>query len=169
MRSRSSSHSRAGRIRAVKKLLILSLVLLSGCATAPPADDSTAVNNLLNRWSAALKKGDARAVASMVTEDAEFWSAGAPPLIGREAVKKRFEEFFAQYVLVQEFEEVDRTTGRDHIIVRGIEHNFLTAKATNEKLETAQRAMSIIRRDRDGRWRFARGMTNFGPGQGVLR
>jgi uncharacterized protein (TIGR02246 family) len=145
----------------VKKALILSLVLVSGCATAPPADDSAAINDLLTRWQTALRKGDARAVANLVTEDAEFWSASAAPIIGRAAVRQRYADFFGQYSLDQRFNVTERVIGGDHAILRGIEVNSLTVKANNSPLQVEQRAMTVLRRDRDGRWRIARGMTNF--------
>lgn len=145
----------------MKKALIVSFVLLSGCATAPPADDATAIDNLLSRWQAALRKGDARAVAALVTEDAELWSASALPITGRDAVRQRYSEFFSQYSLNQRFTLEERVIGRDHALLRGIELNQITVKANNSPLQVEQRAMTVLRRDRTGRWRIARVMTNF--------
>lgn len=99
-------------------------------------------------------------MANLVTEDAEFWSASANPIIGRDAVRQRYSDFFGQYSLDQQFNVTERIIGRDHAILRGIEVNKLIVKATNSPLQVEQRAMTVLRRDR-GRWRIARGMTNF--------
>jgi hypothetical protein len=46
---------------------------------------------------------------------------------------------------------------------RGEEMNVLTPKQGGALIEHPQRAFTILLRDTDGPWRFARGMTNHRP------
>ena len=61
----------------------------------------------------------------------------------------------------QTFEEIERVISRDIAFVRGMEINVLTPRTGGLATELRQRALTILRLDADGAWRFARGMTNF--------
>jgi uncharacterized protein (TIGR02246 family) len=120
---------------------------------------------LLDAWRDALREGDIDAVATLVTEDAEFWSHGTAPLIGRAALGDAFRPFFTNYQLLQEFECHELVVRGDLAFMRGLERNRLVPHAGGETMEIQQRAFSVIRRGADGRWRFSRGMTNEPPTQ----
>ena len=47
--------------------------------------------------------------------------------------------------------------------VRGIEHNYVRAISGGLEVRRLQRAFMVIRKEGDGKWRFARGMTNLPP------
>ena len=114
---------------------------------------------LFAAWKDATRRGDVDAILSLVTEDAEFWTHGAPAVKGRAAVRKLYEQFAAAYSIEQEFEEIERIVAGDHAFIRGREHNTVTPRG-GESVHVVQRAFMIVRRDDDGRWRFFRGMTN---------
>ena len=118
-----------------------------------------AIDRLFADWMEAGKRGDVAAVVSLVTEDAEFWTHGAPAVKGRQAMAAMLEGFFAGFQLEQSFETLERIVLDGWAFVRGIEHNRLTPKG-GETVEIQQRAFMVLRREEDGRWRFARGMTN---------
>ena len=128
---------------------LLLLFLLRPAAHTP--------DQLFADWAAAMSRGDADALASMVTEDAEFWSHDRPPLIGRDAVAAAFREVFATYKVEQRWERVERIATPDLIVERGIEVN--TVGGTTYRA----RAFTVLRRGSDGRWRFARGITTVLP------
>ena len=109
-----------------------------------------------------LSKDIAR-VASLVTEDCEFWTNAAPPLKGREAVRATLQTFYATYSHRQEFERQELLLAGDLAFARGIERNVLTPVAGVPEISQSQRAFMVIRREPDGCWRFARGMTNLLP------
>ena len=118
------------------------------------------IDELFAAWKHAIANGDAAAAAALVAEDAEFWSHGAPTLTGRAAVQLLLAGFFTSYTLVQEFEELERIVAGDLAFIRGIEHNTLTPRPTGEPAHIDQRAFMLLRRNREGTWQFARGMTN---------
>ncbi|HEY3570355.1 MAG TPA: SgcJ/EcaC family oxidoreductase [Thermoanaerobaculia bacterium] len=117
------------------------------------------IDELFAAWTEAGKRGDAAALVSLTTEDAEFWTHGAPAVKGRQAVTAMLEGFFAGFRFEQSFEALERIVLDGWAFVRGIEHNRVTPKG-GETVEIRQRAFMVLRREEDGRWRFARGMTN---------
>jgi uncharacterized protein (TIGR02246 family) len=118
-----------------------------------------AIDRLFFEWMEAGKRGDVAAVVSLVTEDAEFWTHGAPAVKGRQAVAAMMEGFFAGFHFEQSFETLERIVLDGWAFVRGFELNRVTPKG-GETVEIRQRAFMVLRRDEDGRWRFSRGMTN---------
>lgn len=121
------------------------------------------IRKLLTAWASAVRRADAAAIASLVTEDAEFWSQGAAPLVGRAMVETAMAAFLGQYELDQHFEMQELVISGDLAFARGLERNRVTPRSGGEPKEVLQRAFSVIRRELDGRWRFARGMTNQPP------
>lgn len=118
------------------------------------------INRTLSEWSTAFSIGDVEALVSLVNEDAEFWTHGMPAIVGRAALRDAFSAFFDVYSAVQEFNEVERIIGDGWALLRGTEFNTLTPVGGGDPVEYIQRAFSILSCDSDGRWRFARGMTN---------
>lgn len=119
-----------------------------------------AIEKLFRDWAEAGRRGDAHAMAEMVTEDAEFWSHGAAPLQGREAVAPRMAAFFQSYEIDQDFERQELVVAGGLAFVRGMEINRVKPRDGTPQMEIRQRAFSILFRGEDGVWRFARGMTN---------
>jgi uncharacterized protein (TIGR02246 family) len=117
------------------------------------------IDELFAAWMEAGKRGDAAALVSLIAEDAEFWTHGAPAVKGRQAAAAMFEGFFAGFHLEQSFETLERIVLDGWAFVRGIEHNRVTPRG-GETVEIRQRAFMVLRREEDGSWRFARGMTN---------
>jgi uncharacterized protein (TIGR02246 family) len=124
-----------------------------------------AIEKLFQDWAEAGRRGDARALAQLVAEDAEFWSHGAPTLKGRDEVVSRMTTFFAAYEIDQGFERQEMVISGDLAFVRGMEINRVTPRDGAAVMEIRQRAFSVLFRGPDG-WKFARGMTNKGPQEG---
>ncbi|NIM51389.1 MAG: SgcJ/EcaC family oxidoreductase [Gemmatimonadales bacterium] len=118
------------------------------------------IYTLLAAWREAVRQGDIEGVVDLITEDAEFWSQGATPVTGQAALTDAFRPFFADYELLQDFECHELVVRDDLAVMRGLERNHLIPRAGGDTVEVRQRAFSIMRRSTDGRWRFARGMTN---------
>ena len=121
--------------------------------------EEKAIDQTFSDWMEAGKRGDVATLVSLITEDAEFWSHGAPALKGREAVTAMFQGFFSGFTIEQSFEALERIVAGDWAFVRGTEHNRVTPRG-GETVEVRQRAFMVLRREPDGRWRYARGMTN---------
>ena len=143
-------------------LAVVIATTVSGLGPLPDSPDAE-IDRTLAEWADAFQRGDIAALVALVSEDAEFWTNGAPPVVGRKQLKRAFEDFFAQFSAVQRFEEVERTVIGDFAFLRGEEVNTLTPNGGGDAFEYRQRAFSILRRGDDGRWRFWRGMTNQGP------
>ena len=127
------------------------------------AEANAGIDRTLRDWAIALADGDLGRVSSLVTEDAEFWTQGAPPLIGRSAVETAFKPFLDGHKFSQRFEEQERCLGPGWCLLRGVELNTLEPRSGGPPREVRQRAFTVLRRESDGRWRFARGITNQGP------
>jgi ketosteroid isomerase-like protein len=98
-------------------------------------------------------------------EDAAFWTHGAAELVGREVVTAAFGPVLDQYDLEQEFRIIELLVSGDLAFMRGVEHNRITPKSRDPPIERVQRGFSILPRDLDGEWKFARGMTNLPPAE----
>lgn len=123
------------------------------------------IESLLQAWKQALASADLEVIAEMVTSDAEFWSNGQPPLVGREALKEAFKPIFARYTMDQEFRCDELVVAGEWAFMRGLEVNRLVSREGGEENTVRQRAFSVMFRSADGRWRFSRGMTNQPPVQ----
>lgn len=119
------------------------------------------VDEALERWTEALRRSDTDALVELVTEDCEFWSPGQPPQTGREAVRRAFATVFEKYRVEQLFEERERIAFGDYILLRGIEKNIITPRKGVGENVVSQRVFTLARRDPDGAWRFARGISQF--------
>jgi ketosteroid isomerase-like protein len=65
-----------------------------------------------------------------------------------------------QFSVSQSYDPVETVIAGDWAFQRGIERIRVVPKGGGAAQETAQRALLILRRGADGRWRYARGMTN---------
>jgi len=122
--------------------------------------DLAAIDSTLRCWAQAVGRSDVAAATALITEDGEFWSHGVAAMVGRAAVAEVFHNFFSRYALEQEFQVQEQIVSGDWAFVRGLEVNHLKPRAGGEEVLHRQRAFSVLRRDADGSWRFARGMTN---------
>lgn len=125
--------------------------------------DQREIGEVFRAWVEAGRRGDAGALAALVTEDAEFWTHGAAAVRGRDAVRATMTSFFARFALAQDFEREELLLDGDLAVVRGVEVNRVTPRDGSPALEIRQRSFSVLFREADGAWRFARGMTNRPP------
>ena len=127
------------------------------------SEDRVGVEWTHNSWMQAIRRKDVSALTSLITEDCEFWGNGAEPITGRLQVSEAFQKFFAKYDWEQDFEIQEQIFAGPWAFVRGMEVNRLKPRAGGEMILHSQRAFSILRREADGVWRYARGMTNALP------
>jgi ketosteroid isomerase-like protein len=99
----------------------------------------------------------------LVTDDAEFWSNGAVPLVGREPLRAAFAGVFERFHFTQQFYCTELVIRDDLAFMRGTERNTLRPLDGSAPVAQEQRAFSLMRRGPDGTWRFWRGMTNIPP------
>lgn len=125
--------------------------------------DTDAIEDLMTDWASAVMEADLEAIGSLVTEDAEFWTHGAAPLVGRRALVTAFEPFLKEFELYQQFDCKELILAGNFAFMRGTEVNQVTPRKGGETVVRRQRAFSVLRREANGKWLFARGMTNLAP------
>jgi len=117
------------------------------------------IDDLRNAWIAAVKRRDPSAIADLLTEDYEVWSGGAATLKGPAAAAAAMGAALARFDIEQTLEVVETVVSGDWAFERGIERMRLTPREGGDVQSFEQRAFLIMHRGRDGRWRYARGMT----------
>jgi uncharacterized protein (TIGR02246 family) len=132
------------------------------------ARDEEAIRRVLAAFTEAVSRGDTEAVLDMITDDAVFWTANYPAIRGKEQLRAAYAGL-AAYRVQQEFEIEELQVCGEWAFVRGYENFTLEPKdGQGQRLEIKKRrAISILRRQPDGAWKTARGMTNETPVPGA--
>jgi uncharacterized protein (TIGR02246 family) len=128
--------------------------------------DQAAVDAVADAWVVAVANRNADALRDLVTDDYEVWAHGVPPITGPDAVVATMRAALAVYSIEQIFEPVETVIAGDWAFQRGVEHMRVAPNAGGPRREMVQRALLILRRGADGRWRYARGFTNGLPPNG---
>jgi ketosteroid isomerase-like protein len=121
------------------------------------------IDALFDAWQSAVSAKDVERIASLTTEDCEFWTNSVPSLVGQSSLRSLLLSFYATYDHRQHFERLELITAEGLAFVRGIEYNYIRPVAGGPEILRLQRAFIVLRRGSDGQWRFARGMTNLPP------
>ena len=103
---------------------------------------------------------DAARLASMVTEDCVFLAPNAPPLRGRETVRHLYTNLFGRFEVAQRFHFEEIQSMGDWAFGWGTDDITMTPAGGGETAHYAGHGVSILRRDADNIWRFARGINN---------
>jgi uncharacterized protein (TIGR02246 family) len=155
-------------------MLWISLIafLLGGLMTNQPAQqtlsqdntDQQSIRRLTENWLAAINSKNIPQLTNMVTEDAIFLPPGYPPIRGRQAVQAMFESFFKQFSSVEQTVSVEEVEiAGDWAYTWGTENLTVVPLAGGTPLHMQGKGMSILRRQPDGSWKFARGINNSLP------
>jgi uncharacterized protein (TIGR02246 family) len=122
----------------------------------------TTIDALYAAWFDAFQRGDVNAVIELLAPDYLLWAPGMPA-IGREALRPRLAATFTAYEIVPTFEREERMVSGDLAFERGWDVQELRPRVGGEKQTHRQRVFLVLRREADGTWRFARGMSQLGP------
>ena len=126
-------------------------------------DDRKAIDAVRDAWVEIVASGDAGGLADLVTADYEVWAHGAPALGGPRTVVAVMGAALAKNSVRQAYEPVETVVAGDWAFQRGVERIQVVPKDGGPPHEHVQRALLVLRRGEDGRWRYARGMTNGFP------
>ncbi|HUL71911.1 MAG TPA: SgcJ/EcaC family oxidoreductase [Vicinamibacterales bacterium] len=121
------------------------------------------IEALYAAWRGAMAASDVDGVLDLLTPDYELWSPGAAPL-GREALRPALAAAFAAYDVESSFEREEQIVAGDLAFERGWDVQRARPRAGGDARVQRQRVFLILRRGADGVWRFARGMSQPGPG-----
>lgn len=131
---------------------------------ADPDVDREAILRLTEDWLAAVRAKDIHRLTAMVTEDAVFLPAGLPPVRGKQAVEALYRQFFPQFRSVEQtvaIEEIE--IAGDWAFSWGFETFVVLPIDGGPEIRRQGKGMSILRRQPDGSWLFARGINNTAP------
>lgn len=83
-----------------------------------------------------------------------------PTLAGCDAAIAAMAAALTRYHIDQGFEPLETVIAGDWAFERGIESMTVTPRSGGSPTTMTQRAVLILRRDAEGQWQYARGMTN---------
>jgi len=116
---------------------------------------------------AAMNGKDISKLMDMIAEDIVFLPPGFPPIRGKQAVEMMYRGFFQQFTKVDQtstLEEVE--VAGDWAYAWGTERTVLFLQTGGAPIQMEGRGLSILRRQPDGSWRFARSLSNSTPRSG---
>lgn len=131
--------------------------------TASPYHDRATPADLRAVWVAAIAAGDADALRPLLSDDYEVWAHATPALSGADAAIEAMRGALQRFRIEQSFDAIETVVAGDWAFERGIERVTVTPITGGASQTMTQRALLILRRDPDGAWQFARGMTNGFP------
>lgn len=120
------------------------------------------IDGLYAAWADAFRRGDVDAVLDLLTPDYVLWAPGAAP-VGREALRPALERAFAAYEVEPRFEREDLLEDHGLALDCGWDVQHVRPRAGGDPQVRRQRVFVALRLGADGRWRFARGMSQPGP------
>ena len=111
---------------------------------------------------AAGQGGLQKAKTALLTPDYVLWPAGAPA-ISRDSLVPRLSATLNAYDVTPSFEREERLVAGDFAFERGWDIQQVRPRAGGDVTTHRQRVFLVLQRGDDGRWRFARGMSQPGP------
>jgi uncharacterized protein (TIGR02246 family) len=142
-------------VLAAVALLAVGTMTTSGAAAA--ADDKAAIEGALSSYNAALNGGDTAAVLPLYTEDGIFMSPYSQSAIGRDAVRKAYDNVFKELKFnvkfnIAELVQMAPTWAYVRSNSAGTTAHHSTGKSTSE----ANQELFIFKKGDDGAWKIAR-------------
>jgi ketosteroid isomerase-like protein len=120
------------------------------------------IDQLYKRWVQAFQLKSPEAILDLLTPDYVLWPAGAPAM-NRDSVGLRLVATLSAYDVTPSFEREERLVSGDFAFERGWDVQEVRPRSGGETKTHRQRVFLVLHRGADGRWRFARGMSQPGP------
>ena len=120
------------------------------------------IDQLYQAWRAAFQSKDVDAIVGLLTPDYVLWATGAPA-ISRDSLVSRLRATMGAYDVTPSFELEERLVAGDLAFERGWDVQQIRPCNGGEVTTHRQRVFLMLQRGGDGRWRFARGMSQPGP------
>jgi uncharacterized protein (TIGR02246 family) len=127
-------------------------------------DDRQAIQKLSEDWVAAVRSKDITRLTDMVTDDVIFLPPGFAPIRGKQAVEAMYNQFFPQFSGVEQTASVEEVeVSGDWAFAWGMESCVLVPHGGGSPIHLQGKGLSVLRRQSDGSWKFARGINNSLP------
>jgi uncharacterized protein (TIGR02246 family) len=120
------------------------------------------IDELYKAWGEAFQRKDVHAILDLLAQDYVLWPTGAPA-IDRNSLVPRLAATLRSYDVTPSFERVERLVEGDFAFERGWDVQHFRPYTGGETTTHRQRVFLVLQRGDDGRWRFARGMSQPGP------
>jgi uncharacterized protein (TIGR02246 family) len=111
-----------------------------------------------------MRAKDIDRLVSLVTDDVVFLPPGGPPIKGREAVGELYRSLFTQFDVEQAAQTEETEVAGDWAFSWGAETMTLAPRGGGAPVSLQGKGLTILRRQPDGTWKFARGINNSVPG-----
>jgi uncharacterized protein (TIGR02246 family) len=135
-----------------------------GPTTLLRSNDEQAIRKLTEDWLAAVHTKDIPRLIAMVTDDAVFLPPGLSPIRGKQAVEAMYQTFFPQFSSIEQDVSIEEIQiADDWAFSWGTEKFVLVPKAGGPPIEMQGKGMTILRKQPDASWKFARGINNTLP------
>jgi len=132
--------------------------------TAATRNERQEIETLNKDWLAAEARKDIPKLLTLVTDDVVFLPINWSAVVGKEAVGAMYRAFFDRFSVVEHTTSISEVgITDDWAFVWGSDKLILTPKAGGASVELNGHGMSILQRDAQGEWRFARGINNLSP------
>jgi len=120
------------------------------------------IDELYEAWRKAFQRKDVHAILDLLAQDYVLWPTGAPA-IDRNSLVPRLAATLKSYDVTPSFEREERLVAGDFAFERGWDVQHVGPYTGGEVTTHRQRVFLVLQRGDDGRWRFARGMSQPGP------
>jgi uncharacterized protein (TIGR02246 family) len=115
--------------------------------------DVEAIKKIIDDFNAAINAGNIDKLVSLYTDDAVRIPPNKPALVGKEAIRRLFQEQLDQFTVQNEGVIVDLKVSGDLAFVRGSWTSINTPKTGGEPLKFNGNFVSIIQKQPDGSWK----------------
>jgi uncharacterized protein (TIGR02246 family) len=149
-------------------LELLSVVLLAGAAPAAAKVDVAAERAALfsadKAWSEAASRKDVERVLSFWTDDATVYPPGQPAVVGKDALRRYVTEGFGLPGFAIGWQTSSFEVAASGDMAYGVGTNVVSMTDPQGKAITERgRAVTVWRKEKDGRWRCVVDVWNAGP------
>ena len=120
------------------------------------------IDRLYEAWGEAFQRKDVDAILELLTPDYVLWPTGSPA-VSRDSLVPRLTATLNACDVTPSFEREERLVAGDFAFERGWDIQQVRPRTGEGVTTQRQRVFLVLQRGDDGRWRFARGMSQPGP------
>ena len=150
-----------------RRSLVTALLALAACTPASEPDtteaDAQVLRGMVDQWLDAFNAGDAARLSSLYMDDAVGMPPDGPDNVGREAMRRDFDEMFEQFTYSETAPVEEVQVFGDVAFIRGTWRDLATPKMGGDAEESTGKWLWITRRQPDGQWKIARHISNGQP------
>jgi len=147
-------------------MTLFTVLLLSGCggsgsqAVHSSEADAEIVSQLAAEFDRCAREGDLETFVSYSTDDVVWMPPGEPVVVGKQAVREWYANFYGTFDIDMMHEVLETHTFGDVVIARGNATETLTPKGGGSPMSLGAKYLLIFRRQSDGSLKVWRAIAN---------